>query len=161
MQYTGDNYDDSTVEQRSYEIAESTTKWVKKKADKNCLSANPDDCLVWCLQEIPALHYEYYTVIDTHANKQFIIGEVDKTDLIENGLTQLKYVVCEEDISSQLIYDIQNELSDRGYILDEQYVSNPKFDSKVKIALVQFQKDNSLPIGQLDIETLRTLGVDY
>jgi hypothetical protein len=40
-------------------------------------------------------------------------------------------------------------------------VSNPKFDSKVKIALVQFQKDNSLPIGQLDIETLRTLGVDY
>lgn len=30
----------------------ASTKWVKKRADRNCLSANPDDCLVWCLIEI-------------------------------------------------------------------------------------------------------------
>ena len=30
------------------------TEWVKKKADRNCLSADPDDCLVWCLVEVPA-----------------------------------------------------------------------------------------------------------
>jgi len=28
-----------------------TNKWVKQKADRNCLSANPNDCLVWVLVE--------------------------------------------------------------------------------------------------------------
>ncbi len=28
-------------------------KWVKKRADKNCLSNDPDDCMIWCLVEIP------------------------------------------------------------------------------------------------------------
>ncbi len=36
------------------ETSPAATKWVKKKADANCLSADPDDCLVWCLVEIPA-----------------------------------------------------------------------------------------------------------
>jgi peptidoglycan hydrolase-like protein with peptidoglycan-binding domain len=46
------------------EISPATTKWVKRKADKNCLSANPEDCLVWCLVEVPA---EYRTVSKTTA----------------------------------------------------------------------------------------------
>ncbi len=29
----------------------SGTEWVKKKADRNCLSDDPNDCLVWCLVE--------------------------------------------------------------------------------------------------------------
>ena len=37
----------------------ASTKWVKKQADKNCLSADPNDCLVWCLVEVPA---QYKTV---------------------------------------------------------------------------------------------------
>jgi len=41
------------------ELKPSTTKWVKRQADKNCLSADPNDCLVWCLVEVPA---EYTTV---------------------------------------------------------------------------------------------------
>ncbi len=38
------------------EIAPAGTKWVKKKADQNCLSADPNDCLVWCLIETPAVY---------------------------------------------------------------------------------------------------------
>lgn len=34
--------------------------WVKKKQDANCLSANPDDCLVWCLVE----SIESFTFLD-------------------------------------------------------------------------------------------------
>ena len=41
------------------EVSPASTKWVKRKADRNCLSANPDDCLVWCLVEVPA---EFKTV---------------------------------------------------------------------------------------------------
>ncbi|MFK7980093.1 MAG: peptidoglycan-binding protein [Saprospiraceae bacterium] len=44
------------------EVSPASTKWVKRKADRNCLSANPDDCLVWCLVEVPA---EYKTVTKT------------------------------------------------------------------------------------------------
>ncbi|MCC7245995.1 MAG: peptidoglycan-binding protein [Saprospiraceae bacterium] len=47
-----------TVTER-VEVKPASTKWVKKKADANCLSANPDDCLVWCLVETPA---EYQTI---------------------------------------------------------------------------------------------------
>lgn len=31
---------------------EGGAKWERRRADKNCLSANPDDCLVWCLVKI-------------------------------------------------------------------------------------------------------------
>ncbi len=41
------------------ETSPASTKWVKKKADRNCLSADPNDCLVWCLVEVPA---QYRTV---------------------------------------------------------------------------------------------------
>jgi hypothetical protein len=41
------------------ETKPASTKWVKKQADASCLSANPDDCLVWCLVELPA---EYKTL---------------------------------------------------------------------------------------------------
>jgi hypothetical protein len=34
-------------------VQPASTKWVKKSASQNCLSANPDDCLVWCLVEVP------------------------------------------------------------------------------------------------------------
>ncbi|MBC7776919.1 MAG: peptidoglycan-binding protein, partial [Phycisphaerae bacterium] len=42
-----------TVTER-IETKSASTKWVKKQADANCLSANPDDCVVWCLVEMPA-----------------------------------------------------------------------------------------------------------
>ena len=50
----------SLSEMKSYSICEfiesefklPTTKWEKKKANENCLSANPDDCLVWYLVEV-------------------------------------------------------------------------------------------------------------
>jgi hypothetical protein len=42
-----------TVEER-IEVSPASTRWVKRQADRNCLSADPNDCLVWCLVEVPA-----------------------------------------------------------------------------------------------------------
>lgn len=36
------------------QVSPASTKWVKKKGDPSCLSADPNDCLVWCLVEVPA-----------------------------------------------------------------------------------------------------------
>lgn len=41
------------------EVRPASAQWVKKKADANCLSADPDDCQVWCMIETPA---EYKTI---------------------------------------------------------------------------------------------------
>lgn len=35
-------------------VAAASTKWVRGKADPNCVSQNPNDCMVWCLKEVPA-----------------------------------------------------------------------------------------------------------
>ena len=34
----------------------ASTKWVETKGDKTCLSADPKDCIVWCMVEIPATY---------------------------------------------------------------------------------------------------------
>ena len=36
-----------------------------------------------------------------------------------------------------------------------------KVSSDLKKALVKYQRENTLPIGQLDIQTLDALGVEY
>ena len=40
-------------------VAPSSTKWVRGKADPNCISENPNDCMVWCMKEVPA---QYKTI---------------------------------------------------------------------------------------------------
>jgi len=58
------------------ETSPATTRWEKKRADKNCLSANPDDCLVWCVVEIPAS----YTTITKRVAKGCAAGYVSNGD---------------------------------------------------------------------------------
>jgi hypothetical protein len=46
------------------EVRPATTKWVRKKADRDCLSADPEDCFVWCMVEIPAQYQSIYRQVD-------------------------------------------------------------------------------------------------
>lgn len=41
------------------EIRAASTRWVRKKADRDCLGADPEDCFVWCLVETPAQFVEF------------------------------------------------------------------------------------------------------
>ena len=161
LQYTGEDFEDTSVEYTSIQVTEPTSRWVKKRADKNCHSSNPEDCMVWCLVEIPAQYFDYYTVVDTSVNKQFVIQKIDQTSLKDRGLTEWRKVICENNITAQFYYDLQRELSDRGYLSEEDYLPEPDFSSAMKTALVQYQKDNNLPQGQLDLETLYQLGIDF
>jgi hypothetical protein len=58
------------------EVRPPATRWVRKKSDRNCLGADPEDCFVWCLVEVPA---EYQTIY-----KQEPIGcdSEDPTDCV-------------------------------------------------------------------------------
>jgi hypothetical protein len=53
------------------------------------------------------------------------------------------------------IIEIQKQLNKKGYKCPENGVLN----KETKAAIIRFQRDNNLPEGRLDIETLEKLGV--
>ncbi len=162
IEYTGDKYNDPNVEPKRIIVKEASSKWVKKKTDKNCLSNNPDDCLVWCLVENKGEFYDYYTVVDTTLNKEFINKEIEYEVLISRGgYTEWKQVVCDVQISKKLYRDVYSALIERGYSIGGNINHIEGFMPETKAALIKFQKDNNLPMGQLDLETLALLGVEH
>lgn len=230
------------TESEQIEVSPATTKWVRRKADRNCLSADPNDCLVWCLVEVPA-KTEVVTrripncptgstingdkcckqestpaqsttirkkVLKTPASVREIqipakmgtltrkvIKEPSRTREIEvpaeygkrsrkvlktpglqrqveispeyktitkkvlvrtGGFSEWREVLCGSKITTATVRSVQDALRSRGY--DPGQTDNI-MGKQTKAALAKFQKDNGLPIGNLDFETLRALGLDY
>jgi outer membrane protein OmpA-like peptidoglycan-associated protein len=84
---------------------------------------------------------------------------ITKRNLVKpGGFTEWREVVCEADITQDLVRSVQSALISRGYSVGSAGADN-QMGAATKAALVKFQKDNNLPVGQLDIETLRALGV--
>ncbi|MFT6336219.1 MAG: hypothetical protein ACJATI_002975 [Halioglobus sp.] len=54
---------DIEIEEFIMMINSGKMKLVKKKADGNCLCANPEHCLVWCLVEVSAPMIYFPTAI--------------------------------------------------------------------------------------------------
>lgn len=160
IEYNGSNFNDPNVTYTSTLLKEPTSKWVKKRADKNCLSANPEDCIVWCLVEEDRDYYEYYTLIDTSVNKQFEIKNFSsQKNLNIEKLREWKEVLCESDLTEDIYYELQDALIDLNYMLTSDGKDYPMFNSKMKEALANFQRDKKLPIGGLTLESLTLLKV--
>lgn len=235
------------------ETKAAATKWVKKKADAACLSANPDDCLVWCLVETPAEYQtitrrvnkgcdgsggadagciksieipavmgtrtvqkiktpatvqeeiipaeykmetvrstdEYITVtkqvltVPPSFREEFIPAEykaatakvvkkqassrtetippeyisVTKRKLVKaGGFSAWREILCGENVTGYKISEIQTALKKAGYYTG---TADNKMGPGTKAALTKFQKDKGLPIGNIDFETLKALGVNY
>ena len=61
----------------------------------------------------------------------------------------------EFDVTTELVRKVQNALMTRGYEVGPAGADNI-LGSDTKSALVKFQKDNGLPVGALDFETLKS-----
>jgi len=61
-------------------------------------------------------------------------------------------------VTSQMAQEIADQLSYHGFKVNGVH---EVFSSALKKALVEFQRANELPIGQLDYDTLDALGVHY
>lgn len=82
---------------------------------------------------------------------------ITKRNLVKaGGFTEWREVVCESDITPDLYRKVQQALNDKGYNVG---TVDGVIGAGTKAQLVKFQRDNGLPIGQLDIETLKALGV--
>lgn len=158
LEYIGDNPKQKGIKRKNIELSPATTKWVKKKADKNCLSADPNDCLVWCLEETPAEIETVYIVTDTTLIKDYheIELPVQRLESV-GGFTEWREVLCETAPGySNLVKRVQIALNEKGYNVG---IPDNKNGPKTKAALIKYQKTNNLPIGQLDVDTLKALGV--
>ena len=74
------------------------------------------------------------------------------------GVTEWKEVLCDSKVTPYTVRQIQAALKSRGYDAGPE---DNVMGSRTKSALTQFQKDKGLPVGQLNIETLKALGVQY
>lgn len=168
-------------------ITPATTKWVKGKADAGCLSADPADCQVMCLVEIPAVYKtvskevlknQAYSREETTPMQYKVVAKeiviekerivevvtpatyktVQKRVVVEKGGYQVwREILCSDDLTQEKIVEIQKALLNAGY--NPGPIDNV-FGSMTKTALIQYQKDKGLPVGNLNLETLKSLGVN-
>jgi len=94
------------------EVAPASTKWVKKRADRNCLSADPNDCLVWCLIEVPAK-------VDTVIIQEAKLGCLDGFFLNKNELECDRTIISEEKVESELQVKVMDLYSEQEIRIKE------------------------------------------
>ncbi len=127
-------------------------------------SSPSDDCIRTI--EIPA-EYANQTqrVVKSPATTRTIevpqeTRSVTKRVLVKpGGFTEWREVVCGSDVTTALVRQVQQALMARGYNVGAAGADNV-MGRDTKAALVKFQKDNGLPVGNLDFETLKALGIN-
>jgi len=193
-------------------VSEASTRWTMKK-DKNCMSADPNDCFVACYEEVPERYTtytssvlktpattrtvdvpaEYKTMtkrvlkspattqsVDVPAVYKTVTKRVLKTpattretptdaayktitkrQLVKAGeYSDWREVLCDNKVTNYTIRQIQQALIDAGYDVGAAGADNV-MGADSRAALMQYQKANNLPVGNLNIETLQKLGIKY
>jgi len=140
-------------------LQDGSSKWIKKKVDPNCDSQDHDDCLVWFLEEIPAVKVKRVIVKDTSKTSEYVmeVFTIKETNL---GDTNWREVLCANEVNDYVIAQIRSALVERDFLLFKFGADNI-LDREAKEALKEFQRENNLPIGNLDFETLDFLGIEY
>jgi hypothetical protein len=168
-------------------VSPATQKWVKGTADAGCLSANPADCQVLCLQQVPAVYKKVSRkIVKTPAYKQDfpiaaeykivskqVVDQPARQEQIEipatykkvmhkelirkGGYSEWKEILCGDKLTADKIIAIQKALKANGY---DPGPLDDIFGAETKAALVKYQQDKNLPVGNLNMETLKSLGVE-
>ncbi len=132
-------------------------RWVKKP-HQNCDSTDPNDCLVWCLNDIPEKSVTLLIVKDTSQTSDFVWKEVMVRYLEDTGgHTEWREVLCEENHSQTLWIEILERLKYLGYTLPD----DGNEASQALQCIMNFQLEFGLPVGSFDIESLAALGIIY
>lgn len=93
--------------------------------------------------EIPA---EYKTV-----SKQVLVKK--------GGMSEYREVVCAKYITNDLVRQVQRALMAKGYTVGPARDDNI-LGKDTRAALIKYQKDNGLPVGNMNKETLKHLKID-
>lgn len=116
------------------------------------------ECDLWFYKEVAATWEVIPVVRDIYSVKDYERRTYYIEGLLKNGtLTKRHHVICPTVCSSNLAAAVQTALRKKGY--DLRSAEKNKFDKITKAALVSYQIKNGLPQGQLDYETLVSLGI--
>jgi peptidoglycan hydrolase-like protein with peptidoglycan-binding domain len=74
------------------------------------------------------------------------------------GFTAWREVLCGDKVDGYTVRQIQAALLKAGY---DPGPTDNIMGSRTKAALTKYQKDKGLPVGSLDFETLKSLGIKY
>ena len=160
--YIGDRPEKVKVKNIKIETRPAKKEWVKKKAERNCLSPDPNDCLVWCLVDKEPAEFVELEVLKNTRKLEDHEWEYEQVEIYhkgakgKGGMTEWREVVCQNKVTTKFINQINEKLIEQGY---ESGSDGNEMDSRIKSALTKMQRDNGLPVGQLDLETLKFLGV--
>lgn len=160
--YIGERPSKVKVKTVKVEVLPAEKEWVKKKSTRNCLSEDPNDCLVWCLVDVHAAEYKELEVLKKPHKLDDDEWEYEQVEIkykspkAVGGGTVWMEVKCEGQVNAKFVNDLNERLKLKGF---DSGSTSKIMDAKIKSALAQFQRKNSLPVGQLDFETLGALGL--
>ncbi len=144
-------------------IVPSGQHWVKKSADRNCQSPDPNDCLVWCLVEQPEIKTIRAKKVPLNAVKMI---EIKKGIFIEKHYydAAIIEIMCQENAKSALQSAIIEALIKKKWLRKPQKAETEQAyqsfcESNFVNALLQFQQEKELPEGLWDLETLEALNI--
>ena len=160
--YTGNDSTQDGVEKRQVITRTAYNQWKKIKHTDICPEADgltDEECELWFYEEIKPVYDTIYTVIDTNKIKDFVKQKIDVVTVVKEGsLSRFQQHMGCRRVKYSIDYgDIQNALRKSSYRLDG--VKEGVFDSITKNALMEYQKNNGLSVGQLDLETSKHLGI--
>lgn len=158
--YTGEPNDEIELKELTYYSEKPKTDWVKKKATRNCLSPNPEDCLVWCLVEVPGKKEKVWVVVKPEQTDEIDWQVFTKDQLVHmDDFFQRKEVYCQLP-NKRMSRNICKALQAEGYMTDSKCKMRKLTDELAK-GLLDFQTDNSLFTGGLSLETLDQLAIKH
>lgn len=146
------------VEEKTIELKPSRQKWEQKQKDKDCETLGSKDCLVWVLVTVPAKEQTVLVVTDTTNVKDFDKRVYKLSVLKKQGKpAEMVEVLCKSEETRNLFFEVSTALMTKGFLDEVEYEKSPR----LKSALFEYQKSNSLPFGNFNIVTLNALGVNY
>lgn len=134
----------------------ASSKWAKIK-DPNCHSANIDDCMSWGIEDTPEVKEVLHVLTDTLQSDSYIRRTISvKSIPKKGGFSEWREVICNADVTPEVIIAIQQALVKHGYDIGTEGL-NGKINAETKKALLEFQRNNNLPSGQIDMDTITAL----
>ena len=76
----------------------------------------------------------------------------------QGGFTDWVEVLCQAKVTAAKVAEVQSALATQGFYTGS--IDN-QLGAQTKQALMEYQRANGLPVGNLNVETLKSLGVNH
>ena len=130
----------------------AATRWEKKKADRNFMSTDSNDCLVWCLVEVPAVYEAIQVITDTSRTKEWIYFYLttEEEAYVEIDLN------CSDEFPLTFLEDLEYFLNKEGHWVKQSRKYN-KLNGRLRMALGEYQLRHQLSVAGVTNKTYQYL----